>query len=262
MDLGTTLRTARERRGLSVEQLAAATKIPANLLRALEENEFHKVPRGIFVRGFLRSYAQEVRLDPKAIVEQFIAESGEAAPVVTAPAPAAAAVEEHIEEPGIDPNLSESRPGWGYVLIVAALVIAIVSFNRSSLGDRPDVTEPAGAAAPAADAVTTAAAAPPVAAARDVEPVATTGSGLHVDIEAQGPCWVEAVVDGKRVVYRLMQPGERQTLTAEDDLVLHVGDPGAFAYSLNGQRGQPLGKPGVPTRVRFTSGGGRVPLTS
>ena len=71
-DFGGKLRLARERRGISVRQIAASTKIPAAVLEALERNDVSKLPGGIFSRAFVRSYAIEVGLDPDATVHEFL----------------------------------------------------------------------------------------------------------------------------------------------------------------------------------------------
>ena len=54
MDVGAELREARERRGISLEELARITKIGVATLRALERNQVDYLPGGIFLRGFLR----------------------------------------------------------------------------------------------------------------------------------------------------------------------------------------------------------------
>jgi hypothetical protein len=59
-----------------------------------------------------------------------------------------------------------------------------------------------------------------------------------------------------------MQPGERQTIESEREIVLRVGNPAALTYSINGTTGEPLGRPGVPVTVRFTNGGERATLAS
>ena len=73
-DFGTTLRDARERRGVSLRQIANATKISVAVLEALERNDISRLPGGIFGRAFVRSYAVEVGLDPEATIQQFIAQ--------------------------------------------------------------------------------------------------------------------------------------------------------------------------------------------
>ena len=71
-DFGGKLRQARERRGISLRQIAASTKIAAAALDALEKNNISKLPGGIFSRAFVRSYAVEVGLDPDETVKEFL----------------------------------------------------------------------------------------------------------------------------------------------------------------------------------------------
>src|SRR5215467_6950543 len=71
-DFGRKLREARERRGLSLRQIASATKISLLTLEALERNDVARLPGGIFSRAFVRSYALEVGLDPEETNQQFM----------------------------------------------------------------------------------------------------------------------------------------------------------------------------------------------
>src|SRR5262245_22071756 len=71
---GAKLREARERRGVSLRQIANATKISIVALEALERNDISRLPGGIFSRAFVRSYAVEVGLDPEATIQEFIAQ--------------------------------------------------------------------------------------------------------------------------------------------------------------------------------------------
>src|SRR6185369_9209272 len=71
---GARLRDARERKGVSLRQIANATKISVGVLEALERNDISKLPGGIFGRAFVRSYATEVGLDPEATIQDFIAQ--------------------------------------------------------------------------------------------------------------------------------------------------------------------------------------------
>src|SRR3954468_22077219 len=70
---GARLRDARERRGVSLRQIANATKISISALEALERNDISRLPGGIFSRAFVRSYAIEVGLDPETTIQDFIA---------------------------------------------------------------------------------------------------------------------------------------------------------------------------------------------
>src|SRR4030088_1303318 len=73
-DFGGKLREARERRGVSLRQIANATKISVGVLEALERNDISRLPGGIFGRAFVRSYAVEVGLDPEETIQEFIAQ--------------------------------------------------------------------------------------------------------------------------------------------------------------------------------------------
>src|SRR5881396_4345341 len=74
VDFGTKMKRARERRGVSLRQIANATKISVAALEALERNDISRLPGGIFSRAFVRSYAIEVGLDPEATIQEFIAQ--------------------------------------------------------------------------------------------------------------------------------------------------------------------------------------------
>jgi hypothetical protein len=52
---------------------------------------------------------------------------------------------------------------------------------------------------------------------------------------------------------RLMNPGERTTITAREQLILRVGDPAALVFSLNGASGRSLGSAGQPVTLRITT---------
>src|ERR1700730_7784476 len=90
---GERLRDARERRGISLRQIANAPKISVSVLEALERNDISKLPGGIFGRAFVRSYAIEVGLDPEATIQEFIAQFPNDS--VTAGHPASDQVEDH-----------------------------------------------------------------------------------------------------------------------------------------------------------------------
>ena len=70
-DFGLHLKQARERRGISLRQIAASTKISTGALEALERGDFSRLPGGIFSRAFVRAYADEVGLDPEETVRQY-----------------------------------------------------------------------------------------------------------------------------------------------------------------------------------------------
>ena len=71
-DLGAWLRRERERAGVTLETIAARTKVARSLLEALERNDVSRWPNGIFRRAFIRGYASQIGLDPDYAVALFI----------------------------------------------------------------------------------------------------------------------------------------------------------------------------------------------
>jgi len=72
--VGAKLKKARERRGISLRQVADSTKISVSVLQALERDDISNLPGGVVGRGFVRSFAAAVNLDPEAIVAEFVAQ--------------------------------------------------------------------------------------------------------------------------------------------------------------------------------------------
>src|SRR5690349_12149832 len=68
---GERLRRQREMRGVSLEEISESTKIGTRSLRALEEEDFEKLPGGIFNKGFVRAYSRFLGLDEDQAVADF-----------------------------------------------------------------------------------------------------------------------------------------------------------------------------------------------
>jgi cytoskeleton protein RodZ len=117
-EIGATLREARMRARLDVSEIEAKTKIRAKYLRALENEEWSLLPGPTFVKSFLRTYAQALNLDARALVEEYrLHQEGPADgafdPIASTPQRTRRRV------PG-------SRPSRGYVLTVGAVAALIV----------------------------------------------------------------------------------------------------------------------------------------
>ena len=68
---GPRLRAARERRGISLETIAAVTNVSADLWEGLERNDVSRWPGGIFARSFVRDYARAIGVDEAEVVNEF-----------------------------------------------------------------------------------------------------------------------------------------------------------------------------------------------
>lgn len=355
-NFGAKLRTARERKGVSLRQIATRTKISMAVLEALERNDIARLPGGIFSRAFVRSYAHEVGLDPETTIQEFLSQFPHDS--VTAGHPRSHPVED-TEMFESDRRVASSLL-W-MLIISIPLAVAVLYFSMSDKfgreepsgrpqGGKPVAAPPtsttsptsapgstrfasstpppaAGASSPiparsATDAaasratsdqgsraatqppptsgagprrasgVSPAAGLPagpspaPSRAASDATPapsppssVASTSSAsserpapgtpstaalsalpgtpasvekLTVVLSARGPVWVSATVDGQKVIGRLLQAGDQQTVEVKRELMLTAGDGAAMRMVVNGVEARALGKAGEVVTARVT----------
>lgn len=68
---GPNLRRVRVQQQISLEQIAAATRLPTQLLEGLERNDFTDWPEGLFARAYVRQYAEALGVDPDGTVDEF-----------------------------------------------------------------------------------------------------------------------------------------------------------------------------------------------
>jgi len=71
LSVGQYLRQERERKGISLKSIARVTRISLHYLEALERDDLHSLLAPVFVRGYLRSYAAYIGLDPKRIIGMY-----------------------------------------------------------------------------------------------------------------------------------------------------------------------------------------------
>jgi cytoskeletal protein RodZ len=238
MDIGSKLQKVRQDQGISLREIANATKISPHILEALERNDLARLPGGIFARGYLRAYAAELGLDPEQVVAEFRDQ--------VEPPP-----EERLPDPPtdyVDWGARRRKLGVAAVFVLAAALIIYTAFVVRP-ADAPAGQDMAGTVATGGELVDAPASTSPAVPTR-----VNSQQGVRLELQPRGECWVSATVDGRLVVYRLMAAGERATLDARDEVLLRVGDAGAFVYVINGTPGRPLGQPGQPVTIRITKG--------
>jgi cytoskeletal protein RodZ len=139
--LGEFLRTARERAGLTLQQVADTTKIPQRHLDAIEHGDMTVVPKGPYRRGEVRAFAQAVGLDQKVALAQL----DEALPQAPQEAPVPVPVEP-----------VEPRSSWGVTVVLLMAVVGLTTlllWNRDAATPVPGAP-PAAAPAPLSAATT------------------------------------------------------------------------------------------------------------
>ena len=138
--IGETLREARVRQRVNIEELEQSTKIRAKYLRALENEEFGLLPGPTYVKSFLRTYAEKLGLDAQLLVEEFRAKYEEPEPVEIQP----------IASPPRDARRRPPTPpfGPGAAIVVAgiALLAFLLVLGLTSGEDEPEQSSDTGPA--------------------------------------------------------------------------------------------------------------------
>jgi len=270
VDFGAMFRQARERRGASLQQIAAVTKISARVLDALERNDVSKLPGGIFSRAFVRSYAREIGLDPDMVIERFTAEFPDESGKEQLPSAKEA---EDIEAFESGRRLATVVLQLSIVSIVVVVAVLVASKSRACRA--PAATPPAASASsPSASPPVTplpvtqrppradeTAGPPPemMAGVSTPQPPATSADSasqgtapIQLTIFARAECWLMVKVDKDVVFGRVLSAGESLSYQAYASVTLRAGNAGGLSLTINGKPARPLGTPGQVVTATIT----------
>jgi cytoskeleton protein RodZ len=249
-NFGATFKKARESRGISLDQIAHETRISTRFLAAIENEEFQVLPGGVFNRGFVRSFAEAVGLDPDQAVADYERLS-------SVPQPNDVLTAATAGPPKSERNL------YPVAVVVLAIAVAIFYFvTRESAptiesSNPPKAAAPAGSPAPAQPAAPTPAPAPApspaVSAEPEPPPSAPKTQVLTLDIHALEKTWIKVDADGNSAnTGEVLEPGMTRKFTAENSLHLSVGNAAGLTLKINDMPVKPLGKSGQVRSVIIT----------
>jgi cytoskeletal protein RodZ len=211
-------------------------------LEALERSDLTRLPGGIFTRAFVRAYAKEVGLDPDRTIQEFVAELPPEAAAVNS---RTAMIEEGAR---LESDRQAATTAIRLALVSAPIIGLVIYYGGSRTPTVPDVS-----AVPVVEAEMPA---PPAvqepAVSASVAEAVPAPTGLRMDIAPRASCWVSVTADGERVFSGMMAAGEARSVVAKEQILVSVGDAGAFAYTLNGRPGRALGAPGDVVSTRIT----------
>ncbi|MBV8155517.1 MAG: helix-turn-helix domain-containing protein [Candidatus Eremiobacteraeota bacterium] len=245
--LGERFRAAREARGLTLSDVSEQIRIRSVYLAAIEEENWTAIGAPVYVRGFLRTYARFLGLDPEEVVSAFstgpqpagVPAAGERTPARSSSASA---------ERGAEPVGGVSLVLWG-AAIVAILLIAFVVYNEVTMrqaGTVPiaSVTEvpsvlPSNSGSPGADE----SALPSPAPGED--------GAKSLALVLSAPSWLRVTVDGSVSMEGTFPAGTAKTFHGKNALV-RIGNAGGVEIYVDGKDVGKLGKPGDVVEHAFT----------
>jgi cytoskeletal protein RodZ len=226
--VGERLRSAREEKGLNLEDIAAQTRIPRRHLESLETSDWDKLPAATYTIGFAKSYASAIGLDRADIGEQLRAEMGGHRVAYTTT---------ESFEPADPARTMPKALVIGAIVAVIVLVVLMTWLSKRSL--EPSETNTAAVAE--APAVTP----PPT---TTPTPAAQPLAQGPVVITAVAPAWLRVTDGSTRLFEGMLQPGQTfqvpQTATAP---MLRVGAPEAVRINVGTAVAPPVGPAGQVT---------------
>jgi cytoskeleton protein RodZ len=275
-NFGAGFKRARESSGLPLEKIAAETRISSRFLTAIENEDFHLLPGGVFNRGFIRAYAERIGLDP----EQALADYDRISVAVEEPAE----VLRNVERASMRKTERNLYPIAAGILLLLIAVYYVVTRNGAT-GSAAETAPPAATEQPAAlvpapappiepplaeittnpetattsttTSTTTSAPLPAPAPAPLPLPVQTPATvpppsagrpaALVLDIDVTDLSWVKIATDGNVVLSDTLTPGSTRRFTATSSIDVSIGNAGGTSLKINGREIAGLGGAG---RVR------------
>jgi cytoskeleton protein RodZ len=240
-NFGERLKRERELREVSLEEITSATRIGPRFLEALENEDWEKLPGGVFNRGFVRSVARYLGLDE----ESFLAEYDLAHGPIVQPSPTNNA------------NHFSSRPKWvpfAAVLAFLALLAAVVAggfyawrYYLAHRAPKNSASSSISVSAPVAPAAATTAAIPSSSATSEPQP---TPLDLYVSLSEASH--LRVLADGKLLVDAELPAGANHHYPADEQFEVAASNSSAVLLELNGQAMPPLGSPGASGTITLS----------
>lgn len=289
MEIGATLRKARQDVGVTLDDVEYETKIRKRYLEALEREDYGDLPSAVYARGFLKTYANYLGLDGEELSQELKnrwetvqeRQRREAAPKESHPrsrwarGTSGGLSARHVRHRRISP--------LAILGLVLALVLVAAAFSglywlgqnsratqeaprgqanqpeQSPDDGRP--SEPGGASEgeqstiPTTDQPTNGEAADGFGTERTSKAEAAPSLPEVVQVTVtveQVPAWLSVQTDGAIVFEQVAQPGFSQTFEAGRQVAVWTGNAGAVRLEINGQDYGALGAPGEVKRRVFT----------
>jgi cytoskeletal protein RodZ len=232
--LGDRLRQAREARGAPLHEVEWATKIKGAYLEALEEENFRLIPGAVYVRGFLRTYANYLGIDPEPLIDEYNQADETSGEIISTRSAVLADKRQLVVTPAM-------IVGVALILLLGVFGLYVkTQFDRyqaslaatSQATPHPNILSPA----PSPVALPTPTPSPP--------PAPKVSAALQLVLKVvNGPAWIRVDIDGKPStetdVGKIYQPGAVLTFNGNQTVRVISGRASNTSITLNG-KDQPL----------------------
>jgi cytoskeleton protein RodZ len=237
--IGEALRSAREGQGKSIQDAAAATHIRSSYLEALEAERFEDLGGHVYAKGFLRSYAGWLGIDPAPLVAEYRERERAEVKVV-----------ERVPTGIGNLGYRQRGPNWLVIGVVAGVVLLLVAVYQLLSPGGADGNDPGLLTRAPLTTVTTA--------PKTTAPTGTTAplpaDGVKLVLRYAAPSWTVVEADGKIVFRGTPSASEERSFSADRLIELTLGNAGGVRLTVNGRDLGTAGGSGSVLRKSFKPG--------
>ncbi len=217
--LGQYLQDAREALGINLRDAAQQTRISIQYLKALEAEDFARLPGEVFVKGFLKNYAKFLRLDEVEVLKKYSEMSPKKPAVASAAAPVAPLPTEEAEQKSKSEKLPLEPFIWGAGIVIVLLIFLFTALPGRHRQEKSPATQQQ----------------PTISTEITSTPVPTAQPDkLYLEVVALENTWLLIRTDSSPQKKAVLNKGESLIWSADERFLLSFGAAGALKLTLNG----------------------------
>ncbi|MDD4237169.1 MAG: DUF4115 domain-containing protein [Desulfotomaculaceae bacterium] len=246
MEIGNSLKEAREARKLSLEEVEEGTKIRRKYLQALENEQYDVLPGKVYAKAFLKNYARFLNLNVEEVMETFDYTQVKETP------PAQDSINNSRDQPKLNRN---QKPRYWLYLATMVLVLGLattVYYSARGLGLNHPAKEEFRTGEQGQNPSGDQARLP-----EDQQPTVqmpNNEAGVKISLNVtKNTCWIRVIVDDTPAFQGEVMAGQTQDYAGAEKISFTLGNAGVVQVQLNGQDLGFLGEEGAVINREFTS---------
>lgn len=229
--IGNVIKTRREEKGLSINDVASAIKVNADYIRGLEDYRIDIFPAEIFFKGFLKNYAAFLELNAEELLNEYLKLKstvvGDELPKI---------VNQKVESKSINASVIK----YGVIIFIFGLII--FSWLRVTFINYQKKSELEKRIATNFNVMTTA---KEIALHEEKKKILDTAQKNElIKIKVTDNCWVEVKVDNAKIFQGLLTQGDEREFPYKKGMVFKVGNAGAVELYVKGEKKSAYGRKG------------------
>jgi len=243
-ELGSRLRQFRTEQSIPLEEVAAQTRIQARLLNAIEEGRLDQLPEPVYIKGFIKRFAEALGLNGTEFASGFPTGSGI----------------QFVKPSWRHLPAAQLRPVHLYLVYVFLVLGAVngLSFLVSRSATQGMKVEDYPQQAQQLPTPSTSAIKNPQQKSEPLKPLilaqsSQNGKPVQVGVTLKSQSWIRVVADGKTEFEGVLPEGTQRKWEAEQQLIVRAGNAGGVLVEFNDQNAKQMGAPGEVQEVTFAA---------